>query len=113
MTENAGAGPTNVPNVPPTGNVADDNVGTGNPADAGPTDHNPSSSASVSDETSRDEAFEQRRQEELAEARRVHAERGSEPDASQRLTVEHEGTGAGETPPPAGDLEEADGTDNA
>lgn len=29
--------------------------------------------------------FEDRRQEELAEARRVHAARGSEPDAQQRI----------------------------
>jgi hypothetical protein len=39
-------------------------------------------------ELSRDERFEEKRQNELAEARRVHAERGSEPDAPIRVHSE-------------------------
>jgi hypothetical protein len=98
MSENptAGAGQP----VPPTGNVPDNPPTTGSSADAAPTEHAPTHDGGV--------AFEEQRQEELAEERRVHADRGAPADAQGRVSaeheVEHEGTGSGEEP---------DGTDNA
>ena len=96
MTEN----PTGGTPVPPT------NPATTTPAPMvdQPSDTEPTHDGGV--------AAEERRQEELAEQRQVHADRGSEPDAQQRISAEHEGTGPGNLD----DLPESelgDGSDNA
>lgn len=48
----------------------------------------PASHQQAKESAARAAEFEERRLEELAEARRVHAERGSEPDAQQRIHAE-------------------------
>lgn len=99
---NPGQGAQATPPVTPTGNE-----GTGNPADAAPTQSNPTDSSSVSDEQGAQsleaqEAAQEAKRDEVAEANAEHQQR-----------VDHEGTGPGEEPAPASDVEEPDGTDNA
>lgn len=106
--------PDTTVSTPTTPAVDVEATGTGNPADAAPVESNPTDSSSVSDEEGvqsaeyqEQEAEQQAKRDEVAEAQQEHQLRTT-PE------VDHEGTGTGTGVVPPGDYDgEPDGTDAA